>query len=47
MVSNITNIIKKSVINPIFYHLASIITKLLVPQVVIDQRLCNIKVVDN
>ena len=28
MVSNITNIIKKSVINPIFYHLASITTKL-------------------
>ena len=33
--------------NPIFHHSASIIKKLLVPQVVIDQKLCNIKMVDN
>ena len=32
--------------NPVFHHLASITTKLLlVPQLVIDWRLCKIKVV--
>ena len=47
-ISNMTNIRKKSVMNPIFHHSASITTKLnSVPQVVIDWRLCNIKVVAN
>ena len=46
MVSKITNTRKNSVMNPVFHHLASITTKLLlVPQLVIDWRLCKIKVV--
>ena len=49
MVSNITNIIKKIVINAIFYHFGinKYKTILLVPPVVIDWRLCNINVVAN
>ena len=47
MVSNIPNTRKNSVMNPVFHHSASITTKLpLVPQDVIDWRLCKIKVVD-
>ena len=49
MISNITNIIKKSVINVVFYHFGinKYKTNLLVPPVVIDWSLCNIKVVAN
>ena len=49
MISNITNIIKKNVINVVFYHFGinKYKTNLLVPQVVMDQRLCNIKVMTN
>ena len=46
MISNITNIINKSIIKAIFYHFVmnKYKTNLLVPPVVIDWRLCNIKV---
>jgi len=49
MISNITNIIKKNVINVVFYHFGinKYKTNLLVPPVVIDWSLCNIKVVAN
>ena len=45
MISNITNIINKSIIKAIFYHFVmnKYKTNLLVPPVVIDWRLCNIK----
>ena len=48
-ISNITNIIKKSVINAISYHFGrnKYKTNVLVPPVVIDWRLCNIKVMTN
>ena len=49
MISNITNIIKKSVINAISYHFGrnKYKTNVLVPLVVIDCKLCNIKLVAN